>query len=232
MRNRQPAISQDIGVCALAVRRAIERAPLGRYDGLMHGFPRSCCKVSSQLLARYLAVNARIPLVGFVSGRRHGAPYADGGWQAHVWVEAGGMVVDITADQYDEVRVSVIATPDSAWHDTFQTQARIPYGEMMQMDAAYTRRFERMYAEVLERMRPVAAPRRDAADSTRTAVHRPSDWRGTQHGFAGAELAERDAIAGAVGGHQPGRRRQRIRGAVYSFAPLRRFVDFFKTPSR
>lgn len=224
MRNRQPAISQDIGVCALAIRRAIERAPLGRYDGLMHGFPRSCCKLSSQLLARYLAMNARIPLVGFVSGRRHGPPYADGGWQAHVWVEAGGMVVDITADQYDEVTVPVIASADSVWHGTFQTQARIPYGEMMQMDSAYARRFERMYAEVLERVRPVPPPRKDPLEAARIARNRMSR----------PEFAEKAALAGAVGGHRPadkaqGRNQARGLGLV---ARVGRVFDRLKPRSR
>ncbi len=213
MQNRQPAISQDIGVCALAVRRAIERASLGRYDGLMHGFPRSCCKLSSQLLARYLAVNARVPLVGFVSGRRHGPPYADGGWQAHVWVEAGGMVVDITDDQYDEVTVPVIAAADSPWHQTFQTQARIPYGEMMQMEPAYARRFDRMYAEVLERVRPVAAPRRDPVAVARAHAAEASTRDDT---------AERAALAGAVGGHRPREAGRRTKVLRASFAWLRK----------
>lgn len=152
MRRRTPAISQDVGQCALAMRRAIERAPLGRYDSIMHTFPRSCCKVASQMLARYLATHARVPLVQFVSGRRHGEPYCKGGWQAHVWVEAGGVIIDITADQYDEMIHPVIASHDSDWHETFQVRSRIPYGEMMQMDGAYARRFERMYREVTQRM--------------------------------------------------------------------------------
>jgi hypothetical protein len=152
MRRRTPAISQDVGQCAVAMRRAIERAPLGRYDAIMHSFPHSCCKVASQMLARYLATHARVPLVQFVSGRRHGEPYCSGGWQAHVWVEAGGVVIDITADQYDEMTHPVIAMPSSDWHETFQVRSRIPYGEMMQMDGSYARRFERMYREVTARM--------------------------------------------------------------------------------
>ncbi len=138
------------------MRRAIGEAPVHHLGGLLDDFPHHCCKPGSQLLARYLVTVARVPLVQFVSARRHGAPYCEAGWQAHVWLEAGGLIIDITADQYDEMSPAVVVAPSSEWHDTFQVQSRIPYGEMMRMERPYSRRFERTFKKLV---RAMEAPR-------------------------------------------------------------------------
>ena len=160
MRDRHPAIARQVTQAARNLRSAIEMLPRRHRGDLLDGFPKSCCKPASQLLARYLVTIARVPMVQFVSARRHGEPWCKG-WQSHVWLEAGGMSVDITADQYSEARDPFIVSAASRWHDTFQTQARLPYSEMMRMNPADEKRFNRVYTRLM-------------ADMDVPPAHRPS----------------------------------------------------------
>ncbi len=142
------------------MRRAIEAIPSRYSTGLLERFPHYCCKPASQLLARYLVTVARVPMIKFVSARRHGGPYCRSGWQSHVWLEAGGLIVDITADQYREVPSGVIVESASEWHDTFQIQSRVSYGEMMRMERSYSRRFNRTFNKLLTAMKEPLTTRR------------------------------------------------------------------------
>ncbi len=94
-------------------------------------------------------------MVHFVRAKRQGGLYCKRGWQSHVWLEAGGLIVDITCDQYAEAPGPVIVAASSPWHDTFQTQARSSYAEMMQMSPSDARRFERIYGVLVG---PMATP--------------------------------------------------------------------------
>jgi len=38
----------------------------------------------------------------------------------HAWIERDGVIVDITADQFDDVEQAVIVTADRTWHDQFK----------------------------------------------------------------------------------------------------------------
>lgn len=55
---------------------------------------------------------------GVPDGGERGAPvgpfgfHADGSWHGHAWVEAGGCIVDITADQFGDAPVIVVPVPD------------------------------------------------------------------------------------------------------------------------
>jgi hypothetical protein len=136
------------------MRFAIEDSPKWLRSGLLDGFPSMCCRPASQLLARYLLTVARAPMVHFVSGRRHGQPWCrGGGWQTHVWIEAAGLTVDITGDQYEEAPASVIVAERSEWHETFQVRRPMTYSETMQMEGLEARRFEKVYQELLATMR-------------------------------------------------------------------------------
>ncbi len=51
-----------------------------------------------------------------------GADRSDG--RTHAWVTVNGIIVDITADQFDEE--PVIVTRQSAWHDQWNSEAPRP----------------------------------------------------------------------------------------------------------
>ena len=44
--------------------------------------------------------------------------------QSHAWLEVGGFLIDITADQFCDRHEPVIVTLDRSWHDQFQSQTR------------------------------------------------------------------------------------------------------------
>lgn len=46
--------------------------------------------------------------------------------QSHAWLEQSGLIIDITADQFDEVGDSVLVTRNSVWHSSWtQTHRRV-----------------------------------------------------------------------------------------------------------
>ncbi len=83
-------------------------------------------------LSRYTCVRSGLFVVrllaeqGIVGVLRSGVPLADetrlasalfgfraaGGWESHAWVEAGGFLIDITADQFGDAPVIVLPVHD------------------------------------------------------------------------------------------------------------------------
>lgn len=99
---------------AAAFRVAIERCDRRVLGVAFEYFPRGACGDASLILAEHL--------------RRHGAGdvrYASGvRWRgedrrSHAWLRVDGYIVDITADQFEEIDDPVIVTTDPAWHATF-----------------------------------------------------------------------------------------------------------------
>lgn len=45
-----------------------------------------------------------------------------GGISTRVWLERGGVIVDVTADQFRGIREKVIVTRKSKWHATWKNQ--------------------------------------------------------------------------------------------------------------
>lgn len=97
-------------------RRLIERVDINKWgqDGPFRKFqyfPRNCCVITSHLLARYLIRDCEV--VGGFS-IVHGEHPKDG-W--HYWVELCDLVVDITADQFDEFKGEKIIVGATDWHN-------------------------------------------------------------------------------------------------------------------
>ena len=69
------------------------------------------CGVTSELLARYLRDAYRIDaqFIRANCGER----------QTHAWVITEGIIIDITADHFEQERV--IVKTESAWHDAWTT---------------------------------------------------------------------------------------------------------------
>ena len=43
---------------------------------------------------------------------------------SHAWIEAGGVIIDITADQFPCIGEKVIVSEQSGWHETFEREVR------------------------------------------------------------------------------------------------------------
>ena len=74
-------------------------------------FPKEVCDITCRVLGLYLFSHGFINFFIF-SGAR---PDCDDG--KHLWLQVEDIIVDITADQFDDSnQPSVVVTRDSAWH--------------------------------------------------------------------------------------------------------------------
>jgi hypothetical protein len=96
-----------------AFRDAIERADRYRLSVTLHNFPQGSCGEASMLLGTFLK-NHGMGVFRYVCGRREG--------HSHSWIEADGVIVDITADQFPEISERLIVTRCSPWHGSFKRE--------------------------------------------------------------------------------------------------------------
>lgn len=108
---------EQIHDAATRFRAAIEN--LNSLPLTMEAFPRGACGDASELLGQYLQ-DSGLGTWMYVMGFR-----SRDGW-THAWLEAGGVITDITADQFDDFTEAVIVTDDRTWHDTEFPRASSP----------------------------------------------------------------------------------------------------------
>jgi hypothetical protein len=102
---------------AEAVRAAIEQLDVKYLPITMQSFPYGACGDAALLLGTYYK-EIGLGSFNYVLGMR-------GEYEAvhsHAWLKQGNVLVDITADQFPEVRQKVIVTEHSAWHSTFEIE--------------------------------------------------------------------------------------------------------------
>lgn len=92
---------------ATAVRRALDGCP--RSELPWANFPRGACGDVSLILGQLLD-DEGIKGFQYICGNKY-EPFSSHGWLQH-----GEWIVDITADQFDDVNDSVIVTDKSEWH--------------------------------------------------------------------------------------------------------------------
>lgn len=103
---------ETIRTVATRFRAAIEATDFGGHDFNLTNFPKDCCHHAAALLRLYL-FDQGLGLFDKAEGRR-----PDG--REHVWVRQNDIVIDITADQFDEGQAKVIVTRHSPWHAAWQ----------------------------------------------------------------------------------------------------------------
>ena len=86
-------------------------------------FPEGCSQDTSLILAKYLhAKGFGIPYV--VSAEKESG--------SHMWIELDNYIIDITADQFEEVSEKVIVTKKSKFHNSFEDKEKpIPYNQLL-----------------------------------------------------------------------------------------------------
>jgi hypothetical protein len=68
---------------------------------------------------------------------------------SHVWIEQNGLIVDVTADQFDDVDDPVIVTRDGAWHSEFEPIAGDNHEALIDVYGDGTRiRLRSLYARI------------------------------------------------------------------------------------
>lgn len=105
---------ENIKTLSLKFRAAIDRCK-GDLPINFSEFPRGSCGDASLFLGKYLKDNGFSP-VFYVVGIR--------GNQSHAWLEYNGLIIDITADQFNEWQKPVLITSDYHWHRKFKEEIR------------------------------------------------------------------------------------------------------------
>lgn len=106
---------------AFRLRTAIESVPKNRLPITFSSFPRGSCGDVSLILGAYLVDNGFTEFV-YVTGER--GEHDAGTWSSHTWLEADGLVADITADQFRDAPSKVVVAVPSLWHQSFTVVER------------------------------------------------------------------------------------------------------------
>lgn len=111
----------QIHALATLLRSELERMPYRSRPLFMMHFPQGSASESTLLLGALLFDHG---LAGFdyVAGER--GAYAQNDWSSHAWLTRGDLVVDITADQFEDAPEAVIVSAQSRWHDQFILTSR------------------------------------------------------------------------------------------------------------
>lgn len=98
---------------SLKLRKAIEKCDKNLLPDSFISFPKGSGKDTSLLLAQYLKEKG---FGGFyyVLGKRKG--------KFHNWLCKGDVIVDITADQFEDNEQKVMVMKNSEWHLTFKSE--------------------------------------------------------------------------------------------------------------
>ena len=104
-----------IRVLAESFRSALEQMRGSLRCLNLERFPRGCCGNASPILGTFLTEHG-CGKFDLIEGTR-GLPEVD--FRSHAWLRQGRVIVDITADQFEEVDETVIVTSYSPWHDSF-----------------------------------------------------------------------------------------------------------------
>jgi hypothetical protein len=107
-------VDHPVSLAASRFRNAIVRCPRDDLRSL-RDFPRGSCGDASVLLGEYLHQTGHGQW-DYVAGER------EPDLHSHAWLEQDGLIVDITADQFDDVDEPVIVTSDRSWHQQFSSQ--------------------------------------------------------------------------------------------------------------
>ncbi|USD30057.1 hypothetical protein J8Z24_08305 [Pseudoalteromonas sp. SCSIO 43201] len=100
-----------------AINEAISES--GYVGGELDTFPIASCEVTSQMLGLYLLELGYENVIATFNQRPKREP-SEIGSDSHVWlVVNGSVIVDITADQYDDCINEVVVSENSKFHQTF-----------------------------------------------------------------------------------------------------------------
>lgn len=100
-------------------RACLELANRGGLTIGLRDFPSGACGDATLLLGTFLS-DRGFGQFNYVCGERGNIPTED--WTSHAWLQKGNLVVDITADQFDDNDGKVIVSENSAWHRQFTVE--------------------------------------------------------------------------------------------------------------
>jgi hypothetical protein len=130
---------------ATAFRQAIEQSDLRSEEGFRE-FPRGASSETSLLLSEFLRQHGYAQ-IDYVEGCAKSGPQPHA---SHAWLEIGGTIIDITADQFARRPAApVIVTNDHSWHAHFTEEDRSD-ARLESLDPRATSHLRQLYKRVAE----------------------------------------------------------------------------------
>lgn len=139
-----PPDTEQIQRLASVFRTAIMQCPRSDLFSFRN-FPRGSCGDTSILLGQYLYEQGQ-GIWTYASGER-----VSDDFQSHAWLEKDGLIVDITADQFDDIDEPVIVTHDGSWHKQFE----LPEPQNPALISSYDERTQRLLSAIYTRIQAV-----------------------------------------------------------------------------
>ncbi|GJA20887.1 hypothetical protein [Aeromonas caviae] len=96
------------------IRAAFERLDKTNLPVTFRNFPRGACGDTCEVLAEILK-DLGHGTFRYVAGRRENG-------NSHAWLQYDSVIVDITADQFDEISEPVYLGPLNSWYQSFEVQ--------------------------------------------------------------------------------------------------------------
>lgn len=96
------------------IRAAFERMSKSNLPISFKNFPHGACGDTCEVLAELLGELGYGSFDYVVGCRENG--------NSHAWLERNSEIIDITADQFDEISDSVYIGPPNAWYQLFEIQ--------------------------------------------------------------------------------------------------------------
>lgn len=125
---------------ATQFRKAIEKCDQRNLSVAFSAFPQGSCGDACILLGKWLEQNGYDDF-DFVVGEREE--------QSHAWLEKNDIIVDITADQFDDNLPTVIVSNDHGWHSQFIEDKRYPVADEWNLPPNLNQ-FEEMYNYIIQ----------------------------------------------------------------------------------
>lgn len=96
-------------------RKSLEMMDISEFPNstFFRNFPRGCCVDTSNLLAKYLSEHG-------IKTEHYWGINTSG--QSHAWLETMDWIIDITADQFEQIEDTVMITNNRSWHSQFKNQ--------------------------------------------------------------------------------------------------------------
>jgi hypothetical protein len=125
-------------------RRALERCPRAYLPISFRDFPQGSCGDATLLIAKFLQEKGHTGFV-YVLGMRNAG--------SHAWLSRDRLVVDITADQFEDQDQPVIVVVDSQWHSAFDIDEDKQYPvDFEKYDSATAVMMRKAYQAVLRQL--------------------------------------------------------------------------------
>jgi len=118
----------------------------------MQSFPLGQCGMVTRLLGAYLE-DLHLGTFDYITGGRIDPDERDKEPRSHAWLHKDGLIVDVTADQFEDQPSPVIVTRDASWHEAFDQDLE-NYGPASFRNSSRLEYDGAIYSTILDRIQP------------------------------------------------------------------------------